>query len=162
VFVDDDGTGRRTLEFDGFSLRDLELPSPVPILWREEERRFGPRDEEGGGSPKMKNLIKAPISSTTDSWPTRRPCVKERLHDIVKTTNRATKKTGGAFLRRLDWSIGSRRRSFTCIESAEVRLGYDDGQLRGKGSAYIAGGTWSTALRFRPRPAIIAKTVSSS
>lgn len=103
MFVDDDGTGRRTLEFDGFSLRDLELPSPVPILWREEERRFGPRDEEGGGSPKMKNLIKAPISSTTDSWPTRRPCVKERLHDIVKTTNRATKKTGGG-LSYDDWT----------------------------------------------------------
>lgn len=38
-----------------------------------------PRDGGGGASPKMKNLMKAPINSTTDSWPSRKPCVKERL-----------------------------------------------------------------------------------
>ena len=32
-----------------------------------------------GGSPNMKNLMKAPISITTDSWPRSRPCVKESL-----------------------------------------------------------------------------------
>jgi hypothetical protein len=32
-----------------------------------------------GGSPKMKNFMKAPRRRTTESWPRRRPCVKERL-----------------------------------------------------------------------------------
>ena len=32
-----------------------------------------------GASPKMKNLIKAPISITTDSWPRRKPSVNESL-----------------------------------------------------------------------------------
>lgn len=32
-----------------------------------------------GGSPKMKNLMKAPIKITMESWPRRRPCVKESL-----------------------------------------------------------------------------------
>jgi hypothetical protein len=32
-----------------------------------------------GGSPKMKNFMKAPIRITMESWPRRRPCVKERL-----------------------------------------------------------------------------------
>ena len=32
-----------------------------------------------GGSPKMKNLMKQPIRMTTESWPSRKPCVNERL-----------------------------------------------------------------------------------
>lgn len=32
-----------------------------------------------GGSPKMKNLMKQPIKITTESWPSRKPCVNERL-----------------------------------------------------------------------------------
>lgn len=32
-----------------------------------------------GASPKIKNLMNAPISTTTDSWPRRKPWVKERL-----------------------------------------------------------------------------------
>lgn len=32
-----------------------------------------------GGSPKMKNFIKAPRRITIESWPRRRPWVKERL-----------------------------------------------------------------------------------
>ena len=32
-----------------------------------------------GGSPKMKNLMKAPMRITMESWPRRRPCVKESL-----------------------------------------------------------------------------------
>ena len=32
-----------------------------------------------GGSPKMKNLIKAPMRMTMESWPRRSPWVKERL-----------------------------------------------------------------------------------
>ena len=35
-----------------------------------------------GGSPKMKNLIKAPMSTTTESWPSRKPWVKDRLEQI--------------------------------------------------------------------------------
>jgi hypothetical protein len=32
-----------------------------------------------GGSPNMKNLMNAPIRITMESWPRRRPWVKERL-----------------------------------------------------------------------------------
>jgi hypothetical protein len=32
-----------------------------------------------GGSPKIKNLMKAPMRITMESWPRRRPCVKESL-----------------------------------------------------------------------------------
>lgn len=32
-----------------------------------------------GGSPKMKNLMKAPIRITTEIWPSKKPCVKESL-----------------------------------------------------------------------------------
>lgn len=35
-----------------------------------------------GGSPKMKNLMKQPIRMTTESWPSRKPCVNERLGSI--------------------------------------------------------------------------------
>ena len=35
-----------------------------------------------GGSPKMKNFMKAPIRITIESWPRRRPWVKERLGDV--------------------------------------------------------------------------------
>lgn len=38
-----------------------------------------PRDGGGGASPKMKNLMKAPINSTTESCPRRKPCVKDSL-----------------------------------------------------------------------------------
>lgn len=36
-----------------------------------------------GGSPKMKNLMKAASTSTTESWPRMRPCVNDRLLDVV-------------------------------------------------------------------------------
>lgn len=32
-----------------------------------------------GGSPNMKNLIKAAIRRTTEIWPRMKPCVKEKL-----------------------------------------------------------------------------------
>lgn len=38
-----------------------------------------------GGSPKMKNLMKAPMRMTTESWPRSRPCVKERLLCCIRT-----------------------------------------------------------------------------
>lgn len=40
-----------------------------------------------GGSPKMKNLMKQPINMTTESWPRRNPCVKERLHACQYTVS---------------------------------------------------------------------------
>lgn len=79
VFVADEGTGRRTFDVEGFSRNDLVLFSLSAILCIEDERRCAavrlarPRDGAGGASPKMKNLMKAPRSSTIDSWPTRRP-----------------------------------------------------------------------------------------
>src|SRR5271167_2356547 len=38
-----------------------------------------------GGSPKMKNLMKTPMRMTTESWPRRRPCVKESLLHYIRT-----------------------------------------------------------------------------
>jgi len=37
------------------------------------------RDGEEGASPKMKNLMKAPRRRTMESWPRRKPWLKERL-----------------------------------------------------------------------------------
>jgi hypothetical protein len=89
VFVDDEETGRRTLEVDNFSRSDLGLVSLEDMLCSEEDlrrraaARFDrPRDGGGGASPKIKNWMKAPISRTTESWPTKRPWVKERLKMI--------------------------------------------------------------------------------
>lgn len=86
MFVEDEGTGRSMLDVEGFSLSVRGLKS-VEIAFIEYDRRwelvrlYRPlRDGGGGASPNMKNLMKAPISRTTDSWPTRRPCVKERLY----------------------------------------------------------------------------------
>lgn len=36
-----------------------------------------------GGSPKMKNLMKAPMRITIESCPRSRPCVKERLCELL-------------------------------------------------------------------------------
>ena len=56
--------------------------------WRAEEDEE-PRD---GGSPKMKNLIKAPMSMTTESWPRRKPWVKDKLWfgDVSRFRSRTT------------------------------------------------------------------------
>ena len=74
------GGGRRMCDEEG--LRGLEE-------WcvKETERlcvgesvlswRFG--DSCTGASPKMKNLIKAPIKMTTESWPSTNPWVKDNL-----------------------------------------------------------------------------------
>lgn len=55
-----------------------------------------------GGSPKMKNLMKAPMRMTMESWPRRRPCVKERLGDVSQCPS-----SEGGDLRRL--GLGGRR-----------------------------------------------------
>jgi hypothetical protein len=40
------------------------------------------RSSADGGSPKIKNLMKKDIRSAIESWPRRKPCVKERLWGI--------------------------------------------------------------------------------
>ena len=41
-----------------------------------------------GGSPKMKNLMKAPMRITTESWPRRRPWVKDSLKGVRRVRGR--------------------------------------------------------------------------
>lgn len=49
-----------------------------------------PREGGGGASPKMKNLMKAPMRRTTDSWPSKNPCVKERLVEVSLSSRQFT------------------------------------------------------------------------
>lgn len=86
VFVDEEGTGRSTFDVEGLSRWELDVESTEDILWIEYERPRPsarlekPREGGGGASPKMKNLMKAPIRRTTESCPTRRPWVNDNLH----------------------------------------------------------------------------------
>jgi hypothetical protein len=54
-----------------------------------------------GGSPKMKNLMKAPMRMTTESWPRSRPCVKERLLCYIRTASCSMVRTSH-YLRRFN------------------------------------------------------------
>ena len=84
MFVDDEGTGRKTFD-EADSFNDLEAASRNRVLLAEYDRLRGaarcdmPLEDEEGASPNMKNLINAPISRTTDSWPSSRPCVNDSL-----------------------------------------------------------------------------------
>jgi hypothetical protein len=49
------------------------------VLARRTEARWSARSSADGGSPKMKNFMKKKIRRAMESWPTRKPCVKERL-----------------------------------------------------------------------------------
>lgn len=49
---------------------------------RRRELRCRARSSAEGGSPKMKNFMKQNMSSAIESWPRRKPCVKERLGDV--------------------------------------------------------------------------------
>lgn len=88
MFVDEAGTGRSTFEVDGFSRSVLVVPS-FDVMCIELERRCAavrlerPRDGGGGASPKMKNLMNAPINRTTDSCPSKKPCVNVSLDQSV-------------------------------------------------------------------------------
>jgi hypothetical protein len=87
VFVVSCGGARRTLD------RFLEREGCLGVEVRRErrdrlcasvrERRSVARraavTSGEGGSPNIKNLMKAPMRITTESWPRRRPWVKERL-----------------------------------------------------------------------------------
>jgi hypothetical protein len=66
-----------------------------------------------GGSPKMKNLMKAPIKMTTDSWPRIKPWVKEKLRPYVRSSIQPTKSGHSRQL-----SVGSR-----IMHSAEQEYG---------------------------------------
>jgi hypothetical protein len=44
--------------------------------------RCSERSSADGGSPKMKNLMKKKIRRAMESWPRRKPWVKERLHRV--------------------------------------------------------------------------------
>ena len=47
--------------------------------WLRARARFAAVVSAEGASPNMKNLMKAPIRITTDSCPSRKPCVNDRL-----------------------------------------------------------------------------------
>lgn len=79
------GTALSTLLELAFFLNDPDELCRAVKPWNEVVRicldvRF--EEDLVGASPKMKNLMNAPISSTTDSWPTSKPCVK--VNGIVK------------------------------------------------------------------------------
>ena len=85
------GTGRRILlELVLFRRERGDEDFEEARLWSEgwrtclmwEVRRVASR-EAGGASPKMKNLMKAPIRRTTESWPMRSPCVKDSSATIA-------------------------------------------------------------------------------
>lgn len=72
MFVDEEGTGRKTFdEADSFS--DLEAVSLKSVLLAEYDRLRGatrcdiPLEDEEGDSPNMKNLINAPKRRTIES-----------------------------------------------------------------------------------------------
>ena len=50
---------------------------------RRREERWTARSSAEGGSPKMKNFMKKKIRRAMESWPRRKPCVKERLGVLV-------------------------------------------------------------------------------
>jgi hypothetical protein len=88
VAVVSGGGLRRTLErflVRGCGVRGVEgRRDRRDRLWaRVRERRSVARraavTSAEGGSPKMKNFMKAPMRMTTESWPRRSPCVKESL-----------------------------------------------------------------------------------
>lgn len=65
---------------------------------RVRERRSVARNEAvtsaEGGSPKMKNFMKAPIRITMESWPRRRPWVKERLKGVISLARFGVERLG--------------------------------------------------------------------
>lgn len=72
MFVEDEGTGRKTFD-EADSFRDLDAASLKRVLFTEYDRlRWAvrcemPREDEDGASPKIKNLMNAPIKRTTES-----------------------------------------------------------------------------------------------
>ena len=57
-----------------------------------------------GGSPNMKNLMKAPIRITTDNWPRRNPSVKDSLPED---------QSGGVY----GWELEARTKTAGAAES---------------------------------------------
>lgn len=82
------GGFRKTLDEDRlllsfFGVKEVELMERDRLCSRARLRRARARlaavVSGEGGSPKMKNLMNAPMSITIDSWPRRKPSVKDRL-----------------------------------------------------------------------------------
>ena len=69
-----DGESRTSdlLTTEGDELMEKDLLCVLSRLWRASARVEAVVSGEGG-SPKMKNLMKAPMKITTDSWPSRKP-----------------------------------------------------------------------------------------
>ncbi len=87
---------------DEEEVRETERRCPE-ILSRRARARVEAVVSGEGGSPKMKNLMKAPMRITTESWPRRKPSVKESLGLLA----------GGNFL-------GGKRRTRTVVEVVEA------------------------------------------
>lgn len=49
---------------------------------RRSELRCSARSSAEGGSPKMKNFMKKKMISAIENWPSRKPCVKDRLSQV--------------------------------------------------------------------------------
>ncbi len=62
----------------GDELMEKDFLCPLSRLWRARALVRAVVSGEGG-SPKMKNLMKAPMRITTDSWPRRKPSVNDNL-----------------------------------------------------------------------------------
>jgi hypothetical protein len=78
--------GRRTLvEFLRCRVVELERVRLWKDCWcarvraRRREDRCRARSSAEGGSPNIKNFMKKKIRRAMESWPRRKPCVKERL-----------------------------------------------------------------------------------
>ncbi len=90
-------TLERFLESEGCRGADVRRERRERLCARVRERRSVARraavTSGVGGSPKMKNLMKAPMRITTESWPRRRPWVKERLRELAGLERRGGNRT---------------------------------------------------------------------
>ena len=78
MILDEDLLPSRFLEVADAELIENERLCPEEMLSRA-SARFAAVVSAEGGSPKMKNLMNAPMSMTTDNWPSKKPSVKESL-----------------------------------------------------------------------------------
>ena len=82
MVVKEAGFRRRTLDCFLFRVEPRNARTErlcARVLERRSVARSAAVTSGEGGSPKTKNLMKAPMRMTIDSWPKRRPWVKERL-----------------------------------------------------------------------------------
>ena len=91
IILRDDLCLRREVEVDGVFV-ELERVRACSVrcdCWcarvraRRREERCRALSSAEGGSPKMKNFMKKKIRRAMESWPSRKPCVKDRLEKLV-------------------------------------------------------------------------------